>query len=968
MLGFACINRRLGSVCGVLFCAMLFGALAMSLLTAVESHAAPATMTQFWAGEAYFTYVSHFKTPTPPPFSRFDAWNIDQAVIADAGDTWYMFHRELFAVADESSCPDGGHRSRIVVRTSTDKGLTWSRQDSIVEPGADACQLTDGDVYYDKSQNQWHALYQCLQPRAAGGQWAICHSYKIGSDPLGAWMENPNNPVVENGEFYDQLGYPELFDEGTPDIVQKNADGSFTVTIHGMEDIGAHRYGYRAVAKVSNNFTLWEPINSGPIFSAADTAAWQVPWEFALRGGGFASTLKEGATYYMIIESSDKQAFIAPDQNWAFGLMRSTSPARIGWQNAAKNPIISSKRRPDLGDSNGLGAVTYPRLFKDKDGVIYLMYGADRVTDGDGIDPVSGHYLFKLTKNAPLLDFTFRAGPRGSDPYFVRTDTVSRGRGDALGYGVTLFSTSDGTHAVRFNRSNARIELSGNPYLMTEAGFRMVLDVTIDGLPGGGNRSARIAGQPGSFWLELYQDADLCFWAVANGSRPEAACLDVSNLIGKTVDLTAIYDRPTGELTLSVNSQEQTILLPQGAALVGDGKTFLIGSAGADGGGYNASPNMTLRRLRFYDQATETDKWSPGESDVNGDGYADLVTNYYGTAYVYLGTPTGAFKRSVASFRGTLNSALFDGRGHWAADVTDVNGDGYADLVTVHSNGNAYVYPGTAQSRFSGGVASFRGTMNSAMYDGTGHEIIGVADVTGDGRGDLVTVYKDSAYVYPGTANSSFAAGVSSFKGTLDSAYFDGKGHWLADVADVTGDGHADLVSVHHNGYAYVWPGTASGRFGGAVASFRGSMNSAMHDGRGHEVIGLGDVNGDGRADLVTVYKRSAYVYPGTSTGAFGGGVASFRGTLDSSLFDEKGHELIAVIDVTGDGHADLVSSHTNGNAYVWPGLANGQFGGAVSSFTGTLNSSQHDGRGHEFVMEKKMVRRNGCWSDGCIP
>ena len=68
-----------------------------------------------------------------------------------------------------------------------------------------------------------------------------------------------------------------------------------------------------------------------------------------------------------------------------------------------------------------------------------------------------------------------------------------------------------------------------------------------------------------------------------------------------------LYDRPTGELTLSINNQEQTVYLPAGAPLVGDGKTFLIGSAGADGSGYNASPNMTLRRLRFYDQATETE-------------------------------------------------------------------------------------------------------------------------------------------------------------------------------------------------------------------------------------------------------------------------------------------------------------------------------------------------------------------------
>jgi hypothetical protein len=470
-----------------------------------------------------------------------------------------------------------------------------------------------------------------------------------------------------------------------------------------------------------------------------------------VRGGGHATILKEGAYYYMIIESADLQGVFAPNQNWVHGLMRSKSLARIGWQNAAKNPVISSKRRPVYSDrlpkSYDLGTVAYPRLFKDADGITYLMYGAEQVTDRNGNDPVNGHYLFKLTKNAPLLDFTFRAGPRDSDPYFVRTDTVSRGRGDALGYGVTLSSTPDGTHAVRFNRRNARIELLGNPYLMTETGFRMVLDVTVDGLPGGGNRSARIAGQPGSFWLELYSDANLCFWAVASGSRPEAVCLDVANVIGSAVELTAIYDRPTGELTLSLNNREQTIWLPAGAPLLGDGKTFLIGSAGAESGGYNASPQMTLRRLRFYDQSAKTDEWAPVESDVNADGYADLVTNYFGTAYVYLGTPSGAFRRSVASFLSTLNSALFDGRGHWAVDVTDVNGDGRADLVTVYHR-SAYVYPGTSSGAFGGGVASFRGTLDSSLFDEVGHELIAVIDVTGDGHADLVSSHTNgNAYV-----------------------------------------------------------------------------------------------------------------------------------------------------------------------------------------------------------------------------
>jgi hypothetical protein len=36
---------------------------------------------------------------------------------------------------------------------------------------------------------------------------------------------------------------------------------------------------------------------------------------------------------------------------------------------------------------------------------------------------------------------------------------------------------------------------------------------------------------------------------------------------------------------------------------------------------------------------------------------------------------------------------------------------------------------------------------------------------------------------------------------------------------------------------AYVWPGQASGGFGNAVASFRGTLDTANVDGTGHYLI-----------------------------------------------------------------------------------------------------------------------------------
>jgi len=318
--------------------------------------------------------------------------------------------------------------------------------------------------------------------------------------------------------------------------------------------------------------------------------------------------------------------------------------------------------------------------------------------------------------------------------------------------------------------------------------------------------------------------------------------------------------------------------------------------------------------------------------DVTGDGRADLVSVAGGNAYVWPGLANGGFGGAVASFSGTLDSGMLDGSGHAIKGVVDVTGDGRADLVSTAS-GSAYVWPGLATGGFGGAVASFSGSLSSA------NRIVGVADVNGDGRADLVSTMYGTAYVWPGQSNGAFGAYTASFSGTLGSSVL------IVGVSDVTGDGRADLVG-RSSGSIFVWPGLSNAGFGGAVSSFSGTLDST------HHIVDVSDVNGDGRADLVSINSNgSAYVWPGTSSGAFGGAVASFGGTLNASNVDGTGHFIVGVADITGDGKGDLLSVSPDGNAYVWPGLSSGAFGAAVSSFNGTLNTSNKDRDGGHYIV-----------------
>lgn len=127
-----------------------------------------------------------------------------------------------------------------------------------------------------------------------------------------------------------------------------------------------------------------------------------------------------------------------------------------------------------------------------------------------------------------------------------------------------------------------------------------------------------------------------------------------------------------------------------------------------------------------------------------------------------------------------------------------MTGDKRADLVGAHSNGSVYVWPGQANGTFGTHVPSFAGTFDLANLDGTGYQIVGIADVTGDGRADLVGSHTNlTTYVWPGQVSGAFATHVPSLSGAVDMAHFDGSGHFLLNVAGVTGDGRADPPPFH---------------------------------------------------------------------------------------------------------------------------------------------------------------------------
>ena len=194
-----------------------------------------------------------------------------------------------------------------------------------------------------------------------------------------------------------------------------------------------------------------------------------------------------------------------------------------------------------------------------------------------------------------------------------------------------------------------------------------------------------------------------------------------------------------------------------------------------------------------------------------------------------------------------------------------------------------------------------------------------------------------------------------------------GKKGWdaRADVLvspDLTGDGVADLVTTDTSGTVRVRKGSGTGRFGKTtkklslrgytlitavgdinsdgrndlVARLKGRLTTLLATGRGGfdrkvgakgfgnyvQLIGAGDTNGDTRPDLLLRTRKRLFLVPGVGGGKFGA-----RQVVAGSW---GGYNRLIGGDFNGDGRSDLVARSGNGKIWLVPGRGDGSYGVAL--------------------------------------
>ncbi|MFE7601437.1 FG-GAP repeat domain-containing protein [Streptomyces sp. NPDC057494] len=309
-----------------------------------------------------------------------------------------------------------------------------------------------------------------------------------------------------------------------------------------------------------------------------------------------------------------------------------------------------------------------------------------------------------------------------------------------------------------------------------------------------------------------------------------------------------------------------------------DGRLYFYGSTGDP-----ASPFKPRKELgkgwNTYNQIVAPD-------DRNGDGKADLLArDQAGALWAYSGLGNGGYSAPVKLSGSWLGVDQFGGAGNIpTAGKSGFVGRDKAGTLFWYGDQNNGKLTARAQWGGTGGFAGaslayvsaldegsfadllevYRGHLYNAERDlGGGWQIynllVGPGDLSGDGKSDLLA--RDTAgvlWLYPGNgAGTGVASRIRIGAGW-------GGFNRILGAGDFSGDGRADVVVRDGSGNLYLYKGTGS-----ATSPFAGRVRIGTGWGTYTMLAAPGDLNGDGKADLLGVNAAGdLYRYLGTGTGA----------------------------------------------------------------------------------------------------
>ncbi len=292
------------------------------------------------------------------------------------------------------------------------------------------------------------------------------------------------------------------------------------------------------------------------------------------------------------------------------------------------------------------------------------------------------------------------------------------------------------------------------------------------------------------------------------------------------------------------------------------------------------------------------------------------------------------------SFAPAPGSPLLSGVANYTATVGDFNNDGKPDLLVVSQRGGV-PGRGSVSVLLSNGDGSFRPvpgdvTFGGYVVPGEISSVLATGDFNGDGILDLAVGNNAANF---DTVRILLGNGDGTFHAG-PSAFVDG----IKMVAgDLNGDGKADLIVVGPSPSFYVRVLLNKGDGTFTVSAPLPSLNGSGYEGR----ILVRDLNGDGKDDLIVNQAGGLAVLLSNGDGTFH--------LVPGFPYAGNGNNGLFAVDVNGDGKPDIVA--------VGSVLSVGDIG--VSVLLGNGDGSFHAAPGPPRAISKTSQRaRAGALAD----
>jgi hypothetical protein len=295
--------------------------------------------------------------------------------------------------------------------------------------------------------------------------------------------------------------------------------------------------------------------------------------------------------------------------------------------------------------------------------------------------------------------------------------------------------------------------------------------------------------------------------------------------------------------------------------------------------------------------------------DLNGDKMPDVVvTNENQGAIIFLNQGSGTFKES-----GTINGVPMGSTDNVV--LADINNDKKLDIVLVDGVGNVFTFYGKGTGVFSNGPAYPLQTPNFG-----GNYSVALGDFNGDGNLDLLDTDGEA------TNTVSLGRGDGSFQTNQLYAYTASLVANNIVTADFNGDGFPDVaqsLSGGANGKLAINLGSSHGVLG--VASLITASTCANNV---VEWVAAGDVNGDGKADIVATLQDATFAGCQNNTVAvlIGQGTGKFKTAVYYPTGSTAQELEVFLVDVNGDGKLDIVTENADGTISVLLNKGNGTY------------------------------------------